>query len=559
MESNIIYQTLSNIVQRIKNAPENQPIDQMQDLKEVASKFKLSLPETLIVAILAVEDEDSNGLKREQLINYIKPVTGYNNHRISNLMRKLFKHHVIVRERFSESVSIALNEDYLEAIDTGNWESVESLTPYGLFPMLKYLQQFVGGPSGLFNRMNMPHAHLLDSRTEGLMRSNVFKINEHLACVKYINKHFTHLHEASLHLNLFFAILTKKVMEDLPTELEEWAENMDIARFESREFINKFIKPGNWPPIKHGLIEIVGGGRISESFSLELTERGVNELFAEFDDERKRNLNDVGIITVPHVDPKDISNQELIFSEELNRQFTPLKKAMDPQIQKRIADALGGRNGALTAIFYGHPGTGKTEFCYQMAKEFNLPIYKIDVAEIQSKWVGDSEKNARMVFSNYQKLCRQTKKRCILLFNEADALFSKRVDANSSVDQMNNALKNIFLEGMEELDGILFATTNLTHNFDPAFERRFLFKIKFEKSDIPTQAKVWHLYFPELEENQCHDLAKKFSLSPAQISNVRRKQIIDAILYPEKTQMQSIAEIAQYEKLDNDHNSKVGF
>ena len=94
---------------------------------------------------------------------------------------------------------------------------------------------------------------------------------------------------------------------------------------------------------------------------------------------------------------------------------------------------------------------------------------------------------------------------------------------------------------------------------DPAFERRFLFKIKFEKSDIPTQAKVWHLYFPELEENQCHDLAKKFSLSPAQISNVRRKQIIDAVLYPEKTQMQSIAEIAQYEKLDNDHNSKVGF
>ena len=194
-----------------------------------------------------------------------------------------------------------------------------------------------------------------------------------------------------------------------------------------------------------------------------------------------------------------------------------------------------------------------------MAKEFDLPIYKIDVAEIQSKWVGDSEKNARMVFSNYRKLCRQTKKRCILLFNEADALFSKRVDAKSSVDQMNNALKNIFLEGMEELDGILFATTNLTHNLDPAFERRFLFKIKFEKSDIPTQAKVWHLYFPELEENQCHDLAKKFSLSPAQISNVRRKQIIDAILYPEKTMMQSISEIAQYEKLDNDRNSKVGF
>ncbi len=232
---------------------------------------------------------------------------------------------------------------------------------------------------------------------------------------------------------------------------------------------------------------------------------------------------------------------------------------MEPEVQVRIKEALGHKNNAITALFYGLPGTGKTELCYQLAKEFDLPIFQIDVAEIQSKWVGDSEKNARMVFADYRKLCRQSKKRAILLFNEADALFSRRVDAHSSVDQMNNALKNIFLEGMENLDGLLFATTNLSANLDAAFERRFLFKIKFEKTDLDTQSRVWNLYFPQLDGLQCLQLAKEFSLSPGQISNVQRKQVIEHILYPEKGLFEAIMEIAPFEKLDNNKGGKVGF
>lgn len=559
MDSNIIYQTLTTIVERIKHASENQSLDQMQDLKDVADKFRLSLLETLIVAILAVEDEDTNGLNKEQLTKFFKPIKELSNRRASIVVRKLLGKNIIIDEKCNDVRYIRLADKYLVAFDTGDWSSVESLSPYGLFPLLKYLREVINGRDSFYENIYRHREPFSASRVGGTANSNALKMNEHLACVKYINKHFAHLHESTLHYNLFFTILTQKLMKDLPVEIDNWVENMDFAMFESREFINKHIKSGEWPPIKQGLIQITGGGRLSDSFSLELTERGIYELFAEFDEDRKRNLNNVGVITVPHIDPKDISDRRLIFSEELNRQINPLKKAMDPEIQKRIADALGGQSGAVTAIFYGYPGTGKTEFCYQLAKEFNLPIYRIDVAEIQSKWVGDSEKNARLVFSNYRKLCRQTKKRGILLFNEADALFSKRVNVNSSVDQMNNSLKNIFLEGLEDLDGILFATTNLTNNLDPAFERRFLFKIKFDKPQSPTQAKIWNLYFPELTECQCLDLAKKFSLSPAQINNVKRKQIIDAILYPDKTIIQSITEIGQFEKLNDDRNSSVGF
>lgn len=559
MDSNIIYQTLTTIVERVKHASENQSLDQMQDLKDVADKFRLSLPETLVVAILAVEDQETIGLNKEQFLKYFKPFKELSGRRISIVVRKLLGKNVIVDEKYVEHRCIRLHDKYLVAFDTGVWESVESLSPYGLFPLLKHLRGVMNGRDVFYENMYGNRDPFSEYRMGRVENSNVLKINEHLACVKYTHKHFAHLHETTFHYNLFFTILTQKLMEDLPVEIDDWVEKMDFAMFESREFINKYIKPGEWPPIKHGLVRFAGGGRLSDSFSLELTEKGIYELFAEFDNERKQNLNNVGVITVPHIDPKDISDRQLIFSEELNRQIYPLKKAMDPEIQRRIADALGGQSGALTAIFYGYPGTGKTELCYQLAKEFNLPIYRIDVAEIQSKWVGDSEKNARQVFSNYRKLCRQTKKRGIILFNEADALFSKRVNVNSSVDQMNNALKNIFLEGLEDLDGILFATTNLTHNLDPAFERRFLFKIKFEKPPIPTQAKVWNLYFPELTESQCLDLAKKFNLSPAQINNVRRKQIIDAILYPDKTIIQSITENGQFEKPYYERNSSVGF
>jgi hypothetical protein len=557
MESNIIYEALATIVQRIKYAPENQPLDQMIDLQEVASKFRLSLPETLVVAFLATEDSDNNGLTRERLVGYLKPVTGFNTQRIFNMIRKLGKLNILERERFSDTVDLMLNEDYLDAIETGNWEKVEALSPYGLYPLMKYLKRQLGNSMGFLEHMGMPMSHNLAA--EDLFKTNILRINEHLVCVKYAHKNFGHLTEPAIHVHLFFSILTQKVMEDQPLDIEEWMSGIGIARFEISEFMSKYIKSQNWAPMKQGLVEIVGHGRSSESFNIELTDRGVYELLVEFDETRKRNLTCAGRISVPYLCPTKIESQTLIFTNELNQQLLPLKKAMEPEVQVRIKEALGHKNNAITALFYGLPGTGKTELCYQLAKEFDLPIFQIDVAEIQSKWVGDSEKNARMVFADYRKLCRQSKKRAILLFNEADALFSRRVDAHSSVDQMNNALKNIFLEGMENLDGLLFATTNLSANLDAAFERRFLFKIKFEKTDLDTQSRVWQLYFPSLDLLECLQLAKAFNLSPGQISNVQRKQVIEQILYPEKGMFESIMEIAPFEKLDNNKGGKVGF
>jgi SpoVK/Ycf46/Vps4 family AAA+-type ATPase len=187
----------------------------------------------------------------------------------------------------------------------------------------------------------------------------------------------------------------------------------------------------------------------------------------------------------------------------------------------------------------------------QLAKEHDMPVMEVNVAQIQSKWVGDSEKNARKIFRQYEKLCKQAKRDCMLLFNEADALFSKRIEVTQSVDNMHNAMKNIFLEEMENFQGILMATTNLTGNLDSAFERRFLFKVGFERPGEIVTAKIWQQYFRGLPADDAARLARKHPFSPGEISNVQRKYIIEKALGSTKPRLVLIEEIAANEKIEN--------
>lgn len=90
-------------------------------------------------------------------------------------------------------------------------------------------------------------------------------------------------------------------------------------------------------------------------------------------------------------------------------------------------------------------------------------------------WVGESEKNIKGIFDDYKQKVKQSVKAPILLFNEADAIIVKRqVGAERAVEKMENSIQNIILQEIEQLDGILIATTNLAENMDKAFERRFL-------------------------------------------------------------------------------------
>lgn len=102
-------------------------------------------------------------------------------------------------------------------------------------------------------------------------------------------------------------------------------------------------------------------------------------------------------------------------------------------------------------------------------------LIQVNVSEVKSMWVGESEKNIKGIFDDYKQKVKQSVKAPILLFNEADAIIGKRqVGAERAVEKMENSIQNIILQEIEQLDGILIATTNLAENMDKAFERRFL-------------------------------------------------------------------------------------
>ena len=91
-------------------------------------------------------------------------------------------------------------------------------------------------------------------------------------------------------------------------------------------------------------------------------------------------------------------------------------------------------------------------------------------------------------------------------------------------------MQNIILQEMEQFDGIMIATTNLAQNMDPAFERRFLYKIQFERPDASVRANLWQVMIPELNTEECQALGEKFDFSGGQIENVARKYAINTIL-----------------------------
>ena len=181
------------------------------------------------------------------------------------------------------------------------------------------------------------------------------------------------------------------------------------------------------------------------------------------------------------------------FEEDQIAQLTSL---LSPEnlsgIQHRLEEE-GMRKG-VACLFYGAPGTGKTETVLQIARRTGRNIMQIDIAGLRDKYVGESEKNIKSIFTRYKRLCKNSDILPILFFNEADGILTKRTSltsSNPSIEKMENAIQNIILQEMENLEGILIATTNLTCNLDTAFERRFLFKIEFKKPETEVKAKIW--------------------------------------------------------------------
>lgn len=262
------------------------------------------------------------------------------------------------------------------------------------------------------------------------------------------------------------------------------------------------------------------------------------------------------------IKPGDIAKKELFFSSDVQRNISTLSELLEDTKYielKRNLKRSGMREG-FTCLFYGSPGTGKTESVYQLAKESGRELLEVDVATLMNCFVGETEKNTRRVFENYRRAARGNKKAPILLFNEADAILGKRMKgAERAVDRMGNSVQNIILQEMEKLDGIMIATTNLTENLDPAFERRFLYKIKFENPTTELRSKIWAEMIPDLKEEEVNTLASAYNFSGGQIENIARKRSITQILSGKEVSFDQVRCFCGEEMLQSKENTRIGF
>ena len=318
------------------------------------------------------------------------------------------------------------------------------------------------------------------------------------------------------------------------------------------------LKEGSHYLMREGLIEHVCEDGIANTSQIHLTAKARQILLSEF--QLKSSETAVAGLTKP----ESLIEKTLFYTDNNEEQVDELESFLMPERYKEIRERMkahGYRSG-FACLFYGSPGTGKTETVYQLARKTGRSILAVNVPEIKSKWVGDSEKNIKAVFDRYRMLVQRSETAPILLFNEADAIFGQRMEgAQNAVDKMENSIQNIILQEMESLDGILIATTNLTQNLDPAFERRFLYKIQFDRPDVTVREKIWHTMIPSLSSQECHDLAVSYDLSGGQMENVSRKFTINAILHGDETdRMEVLSSYCRVEKLGNkSQKRRIGF
>ena len=304
-----------------------------------------------------------------------------------------------------------------------------------------------------------------------------------------------------------------------------------------------------------GLAEL-GEQSFFGSIKVDLTDDGLELFLGEDADKFKKKDKTNDLLSVDKIKAKN-----LYYSDELDKEISFLRDSIQPDAFALLQDRLEEQAlpKGVAAIFYGSPGTGKTETVYQLAKATGRDVMQVDISEMKTCWYGESQKLVKGVFAKYERLCKKAKNLPILLFNEADAIFSKRLEnKGSSVDQTENAIQNIILEQMEKQIGILIATTNLEGSLDPAFERRFLFKVKFERPSLEAKIHIWMDKLNGLSEDAAKVLAESYNLSGGEIDNVVRKVTMNRVLTGAGYSLDYLKELCGQEKFSKQHKV-VGF
>lgn len=204
-------------------------------------------------------------------------------------------------------------------------------------------------------------------------------------------------------------------------------------------------------------------------------------------EQRFSNLNLGGFIST------SLKLDDLVLTEPVKQSIEEISHWQYFQEHRNGSVAFAKRlKQGLKVIFFGKSGTGKTQTATIIAQQLGKPIYRIDLSQIVSKYIGETEKNLSKIFEAAEH------KDWILFFDEGDALFGKRTSVNSSNDRYANQEVAYLLQRIEDYPGIIIISTNLKENIDPAFLRRFQIMAEFPMPDQPQRRAIWEKLLAEL-------------------------------------------------------------
>jgi hypothetical protein len=177
----------------------------------------------------------------------------------------------------------------------------------------------------------------------------------------------------------------------------------------------------------------------------------------------------------------------------------------------------GGLNRGVRALFEGPSGTGKTLAARVLANGLALDLYRVDLAAVVNKYIGETEKNLSRVLSRAEDL------NVILLLDEGDALMTRRTDVKSSNDRYANLETNYLLQRLESYTGIVIVTTNAGQSIDPAFRRRMDSVVKFHLPDAAERWRLWQAHLPlghDVGAPAIEEVAVRYQFTGGQIRNM---------------------------------------
>jgi len=307
---------------------------------------------------------------------------------------------------------------------------------------------------------------------------------------------------------------------------------------------------------KLGFVKLEDGHFKSEKY-LVVTEKGINEFL-------EPEISHMGFPKKENTQliyPKDIIQKPLFFNEKeiVSLDFlTNILKEDNYKKLKRRLEKEKMPTGIIT-IFMGPSGVGKSSFVKEIAIRTSRPLFEVDVSKVKDQFHGNSEKNLRKLFKDYNNAIKISDITPIMWMDEMDSVVSRRVDVTQSIDKTSNSLINILLQEMDETKGIIIGTSNLVKNIDSAIDRRCLFKIKFNQPSAEVQKLIWDSKVGGLSEKDKDYLVSKYNFSGGSIENCARKVVFKNIISNEKPTLKMVEEFCQQEKFEGNQSSKIGF